>query len=565
MERDDLNILIGGEAGQGLVTLGQLLSKALVRSGYEILVTQGYQSRIRGGHNTFSVRICAEKVMAPKKGVDVLVALNAETVMLHQADLSARGVLVADTGIGCSKGACLNVPFEELAPRRLENTVGLGTLGALLGLDEALLAGMVAELFGKKHPESADANKEALTRAYAWTAARRPEFFFPLRTPAGGTRRMLLNGNEAIALGALAAGVKFCAFYPMTPSTSVPLTLISHADAMGCVVEQAEDEIAAINMALGASFAGAPSMVATSGGGFALMAEGVSLAGMTETPVVIVVAQRPGPATGLPTRTEQGDLDFVLHAGHGEFPRAVFAPGSIESCFELTGKAFQLAEASQGPVFLLTDQFLADCYRGIPPLDLNRVSPVVTGVREEASIHPPYGRYAVTQDGVSPRLIPGATSHLVVADSDEHTEDGHITEDLSVRRIMVEKRLRKMRIIVEETIPPALEGDPDPQLLLVCWGSTLGAAAEAASMLRRRGKTAATLHFEQIWPLVPDHFLHHLESAGQVVCVEGNATGQFAGLVRRETGFHMTRRVLRFDGLPFTADFILERIPEMEA
>ena len=253
-------------------------------------------------------------------------------------------------------------------------------------------------------------------------------------------KRLIINGNEAIALGALAGGLKFLAFYPMTPSTSVALTVIANAAKMGVVAEQAEDEIAAINMALGASYAGSPAMVCTSGGGFALMTEGVSLAGMTETPLVVVISQRPGPATGLPTRTEQGDLEFVLHAGHGEFPRAVFAPGSVEECFHLTVTAFQQAEKYQGPVFVLTDQFLADSLRAVEPFDLAGVQPVQARAAKVGGGWD-YERYAVTESGVSPRAIPGSGKELVVVDSDEHDTHGHIIEDGETRISMMEKTL----------------------------------------------------------------------------------------------------------------------------
>jgi len=320
-------------------------------------------------------------------------------------------------------------------------------------------------------------------------------------------------------------------------------------------VEQAEDEIAAINMAIGASFAGAPSMVGTSGGGFALMVEGVSLAAMTETPVVVIVAQRPGPATGLPTRTEQADLELILHAGHGEFPRAIFAPGTVQECFHLTRRAFRLAERYQSPMFLLTDQFLADSYRAVEPFDVEGLPPV--SVNAEAVQSFPYKRFAITESGVSPRLLPGISKHLVVVDSDEHTEDGHITEDLSVRKLMVEKRLRKGEGMRAEVISPDVEGEENPDLLLVSWGSSKGAVQEAATRMKSNGEKVATLHFSQVWPLVPEQFMSHLESARQVVSVEGNAFGQLSRLIRRETGFQIKKKVLRYDGLPLTPESIL--------
>jgi len=549
-----LNILIGGEAGQGLVTVGQILAKALVRSGYSIVVTQSYQSRIRGGHNTLAIRVGVDEVIAPCESVDLLVALDRDTVTLHSKDLLPDGLVVLDSASEIDGDSLLKVPFKELAQERFSNIAALGVVSSLLGLDQGLMAGTLDDFFGKKDARLAAENDRALAAGVGWTTTHGTSSH-KLSAVSDHPKRLMMNGNEAIALGAVSAGLRLYSFYPMTPSTSIGLALAGQAKRMGLIVEQAEDEIAAINMAIGASFAGAPSMVATSGGGFALMVEGVSLAAMTETPVVVVVAQRPAPATGLPTRTEQADLEFVLHAGHGEFPRAIFSPGSVEECFHLTRKAFELAERYQGPMFLLTDQFLADSYRAVMPFELEDLTPVRAG--KDVAESPPYQRFAITETGISPRLLPGMTGHLVVADSDEHTQDGHITEDLSMRRQMVEKRLRKGGGIRAEAMPPDVEGDPNPGLLLVSWGSSKGAVQEAASLMKSKGERVATLHFSQVWPLVPDQFMSHLESARQVVSVEGNAFGQLARLIRRETGFDIKKKVLRYDGLPLTPESIL--------
>ena len=560
----DIHLLIGGEAGQGLVTIGQLLSKALVRVGYEIFVSQSYHSRIRGGHNTFAIRLGTGPFFAPRESIDILVALNAETVALHRGQLTSQALLIADSAFVPDLPGTISVPFAELGPERLWNTAALALLGNILGLPSEALYPAVEAMLGKKHPEALAENKEIMEKSRVWAAAHVPEHGFTLTDAAPATDRLLLNGNEAIALGALAGGLKFCAFYPMTPATSIVLELIAHAEAMGCVFEQAEDEIAAINMAIGAAFAGAPSMVATSGGGFALMAEGVSLAAMTETPVLIVVAQRPGPATGMPTRTEQGDLEFVLHAGHGEFPRAIFAPGSVEACYHLSQKALIVAEQFQSPVFLLTDQFLADSSRPIVPFDPMAIAPVRAGAEPDAA-STPYQRYRFTENGLSPRLLPGLSLQLVVADSDEHDEDGHISEDHGVRVAMVEKRLRKLELLKQEVIAPELIGEKGADILFVCWGSSLGPVREAATVLRGQGSSAAILHFSQVWPLIPAQFLDILQAAGKVVCVEGNATGQFARLLQRETCFAMPDRIARCDGLPFTARYILKRMESLAA
>jgi 2-oxoglutarate ferredoxin oxidoreductase subunit alpha len=557
LKDNTLTILIGGEAGQGLVTLGQLLAKSLVRGGYSIIVTQSYQSRIRGGHNTYAITVSVDEIYAPKEKIDIVIAFDRDTVSLHREHLSSQGLIILDEALDVQGDLLLRVPFRELAKERFSNIVALGVVGSLLGLEEGLMARAIDDFFGEKDRIAGEENRRAISTAIGWSAsnAKSDHKLPPVTDPP---HRVMMNGNEAIALGAVSAGLRFYSFYPMTPATSIGITLAGWAKQMGMIIEQAEDEIAAINMAIGASFTGAPSMVATSGGGFTLMVEGISLAAMTETPVVVVVAQRPGPATGLPTRTEQADLEFVLHSGHGEFPRAIFSPGTVEECFHLTRHAFELAERYQGPIFLLTDQLLADSYRAVMPFDIENMPSVMVGSESVQSA--PYSRYAFTENGVSPRLLPGMSDHLVVNDSDEHTEDGHITEDLSIRRQMVDKRLRKGDEIRSKVIPPDAEGEESPDILLISWGSSKGAVLEAASRLRSDGEKVATIHFPQVWPLVPEQFMRRIKEARLVACVESNATGQLARLIRRETGFQIDKRVLRYDGLPMTPELILREL-----
>lgn len=555
------NILIGGEAGQGLATVGMLLAKALARTGYEIYVTQSYESRIRGGHNTFALRTGLGSIRAPIREVDMLVALNRETIELHKNELSEDSVILADQELVSNQaiqgpGHLLGVPFAELAPEKVfTNIVALGVVARILGLPEEIVTQLVQEAFAHKKKELAAKNVQVLSATMEWTAAQ-PRAFTALPAPPRQPRRMVLDGNQAVALGALAGGIRFCSFYPMTPATGVATHLAAHAQGMGLIVEQAEDEIAAINMALGASYCGAPAIVPTSGGGFALMTEGISLAGMTETPMVLVLGQRPGPATGLPTRTEQGDLLMALHAGHGEFPRAILTPGSAEECFYLTHAAVDLAERFQGPVIVMTDQFLADTVQAVHLFDLNSLA--APEVPEQSCASPEtYQRYAITADGISPRLTPGTGEHLVVLDSDEHDENGHITEDLDLRVRMMDKRLAKGRGLREAVIAPTYIGDQNSDVLLICWGSTLGPADEAAEILRRDGENVGLLHFRQVWPLKPEQFQDRLERARQTICIEANATGQFASLLHRETGFSVGKTLLRYNGLPFTAADII--------
>jgi 2-oxoglutarate ferredoxin oxidoreductase subunit alpha len=562
MSDSSIVILVGGEAGQGLVTVGQLMAKTLARAGYEVAVTQSYESRIRGGHNTFAIRTGLEIHHAPTDKVDILVALDAATVALHKAQLAPGGIVLVDEGLA-DKGLdtaglnALRIPFKKLAPKIIfENVVALGVLASVLCKDIVHLEELLRESFGKKGQAVVDENLGVLRAAYAWV--RTQDYSFPCMPPAPEHPgpQLLLTGNDAAAMGALAAGCNFCSFYPMTPGSSVAMTLADKAKLMGTIVEQAEDEIAAANMAVGAVCAGGRAIVPTSGGGFALMVEAVSLAGMLETPLVFLVAMRPGPATGLPTRTEQADLNLVLYAGHGEFPRAVFAPGSVEECFHLAHQGFEMAEKYQSPVFVLTDQYLADSLQNVAPFDLSQLPEIPAPLLVPADPKT-YKRYALTDDGLSPRAIPGYSEALVIADSDEHTEDGKLTEDLDIRVKMVAKRLQKGLGLAAEAVPPSYYGEDAAELLLVCWGSTLGAALEAREALEEQGKSAAVLHFAQVWPLVEDQFLPMLEAAGRVVAVEGNATGQLARLLRQESGFRITDMVLRFDGLPITAAYIL--------
>jgi 2-oxoglutarate ferredoxin oxidoreductase subunit alpha len=557
MENNSINILIGGEAGQGLQTIGHLLAKSLVRSGFSIHVTQTYESRVRGGHNTFSIRAGANKVLAPQETINLLIALNEETVEFHQKELSPNGVVIANSEWKQKGTNWIGVPFKEWGGEMYWNMASIGVSSSLLGLDEKILSKTIEESLGGKHFEE---NRRVLEISYRWMKEQAFEWL-KLPSVPNPPHRLMMNGHEAVAFGAISAGVKFCSFYPMSPSTSVAQTLIDGAKEMNLIVEQAEDEIAAINMAIGASYAGVPSLVPTSGGGFALMVEAVSLAAMSETPIVIIIGQRPGPATGLATRSEQGELWFVLHAGHGEFPRAIFTPGTIEECFFLTRKAFELAEKYQGPMFVLTDHFLADSYRDLEPIEVEKLSFVKPGI-DPSYLKNPYLRYQITESGVSPRLLPGLSNHLIVADSHEHTEDGHYTENLSIRPKMVDKRFRKEDGIRSEVISPEFRGDERSELLLISWGSPKGSVEEAASLIRLQGKKVATLHFSQVWPMVPDQFINYLEQAEEVIGIESNATGQLAQLIRRETGFLIKKNISRYDGLSITPQYILRHLKQ---
>ncbi|MFC1870541.1 2-oxoacid:acceptor oxidoreductase subunit alpha, partial [Chloroflexota bacterium] len=379
---------------------------------------------------------------------------------------------------------------------------------------------------------------------------------------SSNNKKMLLHGNEALALGAMVGGCKFFSGYPMTPATSIMEYLADKGRQHNVVTVHVEDEIAAMNMAVGAAFTGVRAMVATSGGGFCLMIEGLALAGMTETPIVVVLGQRPGPATGLPTRTEQGELWFALHAGHGEFPRAVLAPATAEEAFYAIIKAFNLAEKYQTPVLVLTDHYLATSYDTVDRFDLKQIK-IDRGELlsdEEVSELSDYKRHMVSKSGISPRALPLQGKALVVTDSDEHDEAGHMIEDGETRNEQNLKRLRKLDGLKTEIGSPRTHQTPGAEINLIGWGSTYGAIKEAADILKREGVAANILHISEIWPFPAEAVASALDNRSKNIVVEGNATAQMRWLIRRETGIKVDGSVLRFDGRPLSPQYIVEQL-----
>ncbi|MBI2906185.1 MAG: 2-oxoacid:acceptor oxidoreductase subunit alpha [Chloroflexi bacterium] len=567
--------MAGGEAGQGVQTIGYVLSKALARGGFHVFADQDYESRIRGGHNFFRIRARDSEVRTLSEAVDVLVALNQETIDLHRGEMGPKGIMVLDEGAvkaAGDDGRFCAVPFQRLAEesaqnKLMANTVAVGAALALVGYDLGILRDVVAAHFGAK---SGEANAAAAKAGYDYVTVNFKGDLGKRLAPRDGQRRMLLTGNEAIAVGAIASGCKFVAGYPMTPTTSILEYIAGKADEFGMVMVQPEDEIAAVNMVIGAAFTGARSMTATSGGGFCLMVEGLGLAGMTETPIVIVEGQRPGPAIGLPTREEQGDLEFVLHASHGEFPRAVLAPATVEDCFWLTVKAFNLADKYQMPVLILTDHALATSYATVPKFDLSQVKierGEVLSAAELARVGE-YKRHRITASGISPRAFPLEGTALVVTDSDEHNEEGHIIEDAETRTAMMLKRLRKLEGARKEISGPRTYGPKQADATLIGWGSTYGAICEAVDLANRDGLNPGSqsrmklnaMHFNEIWPFPAAATAGALQGVKKSIAVENNATGQFAHLLRAETGHQVDGKVLRFDGRPLSPAFILSEL-----
>ena len=560
--RKDISIVLGGEAGQGIQTIEFILARVLKRSGYHIFSTKEYMSRIRGGSNSILIRVSSQQVSAPVDRIDILVPLDHKALIRLESRINPETVIVGDITALSPERDMIDVPLqriaEEVGDGIYANTVAAGLLSGILEADTAVMIDYTKEFFSRKSIDIVNHNITAIRKGYEAGRAlcKSGKISISVNKDPSAAHELLVNGGEAVAFGAIAGGCNFISSYPMSPSTAVLTNLSAQDEQFGIVVEQVEDEISAVNMAIGAWYAGARAMATTSGGGFALMEEGISLAGMIESPLVVHLAQRPGPATGLPTRTEQGDLELALYAGHGEFPRIIYAPGNTEEAYFLTQRAFNEADRCQVPVFILTDQYFMDTYYNVPALDIDG-----TGIMKHlVQTDPDYRRYILTENGISPRGIPGFGEGLVTADSDEHDEEGHITEDESVRTAMVDKRLRKTETILADSVLPVLTGPDQYQNLIVGWGSTRPVITEATEKLER-GDTAC-LHFPQVYPL-PPAASEFLSRAEKLIVVENNATGQFARLLRIGTDARIDNTVLKYSGMPFTVEELVAKVSEI--
>ncbi|NMA85287.1 MAG: 2-oxoacid:acceptor oxidoreductase subunit alpha [Epulopiscium sp.] len=550
------NILIGGAAGQGIDTTVAMLEKFLKKSGYFVYTVRDFMSRVRGGHNFSLVRFGNEKINSHSNVLDGIIALNEETILLHKDSLKENGFILCDTSIKTDDDRAIildmNNMAKELGNPRVSGTISVGVILKLIGenLDNAKEV-MEASL----KEQYVNINLEAIELGYKSVDRK----FEKLEGDQGKYKDyMIINGNEALGLGAIAGGLKFYSAYPMSPSTSILEYLASKSNEAGIVVEQAEDEIAAANMAIGASFAGAKAMTGTSGGGFALKVESIGLAGMAEIPVVYVNVQRPGPATGLPTRTEQSDLKFIISASQGEFPRMVIAIRDQEDGFYQAARALNLAEKYQIPVIILSDQYIADSSSTVKPFDISNIR--IEEPADESDIEGEYLRYRYTEDGISKRLIPGKTKHLVAADSDEHNERGWITESATTRVKMVDKRMKKLEKLKEELQEPIFVGSEDYETLLIGWGSTYGPIKEAIETLNKGNEKYAALIFGDIYPLPIKRLEEKAKTAKHIINIEQNATGQLAGLIRETTGITCTSSILKYDGRQISGEEIVDEI-----
>lgn len=555
--RTDISIVLVGEAGQGIQSIETILVTLARAKGYHVYATKEYMSRVRGGINSTSVRISTSPVDALVDRIDIAIPLVPAGLSYLKKRLTKNTALIVDGSLFPQKTrAMIDVPLAAIASEVggsiYANTIAAGVICAIIGADEAAAESFIAERFAKKGETVVAKNKLAIKRGF--DAGREIALGFRLARPSKKkSGNITLAGADAVALGALAGGCDYVCGYPMSPSTSVLERLAAYSQRHDIIAEQVEDEVGVVNMALGAWYAGARALVTTSGGGFALMGEGVSLAGMIESPLVVHLAQRPGPATGLPTRTEQGDLNLALHAGHGDFPRIILAPGTLEEGFTLTQRAFGLAARFQVPVFILTDQYFIDTY-----YDTKRFKPAAIGNdRSIVMTEAPYKRYSAARSGISPRGIPGFGKGVVCVDSDEHDESGHIVEDAETRILMADKRMRKARAAVKEAIRPTCVGEKNAENLVVTWGSTFTIAREALAALERRD--TALLHFPWLYPF-PIGAVKTLRGAKRVIVAENNMTGQFADLIERETNLPISSRILKYDGRPFSVEELADAL-----
>jgi 2-oxoglutarate ferredoxin oxidoreductase subunit alpha len=571
---NDMSIVIGGDAGQGVESSGAGFCLSFARAGLHVYGMQDYRSRIRGGHNFYQIRLSEQPRLSHSNPVHLLLALTPETVQLHLDQLAEGSAVIfperfeIDPAPIEARGARVDaLPLiriaEEHGNRVMTNTAGLGAAAGITEFPLEFMESVIRDNFKPKGEQVIEANVKVARAAYDLARERYgADFPYKLRPVEGAPRRMLINGNEALAMGALAGGCRFISAYPMTPATSIIEWLSALPHEYGVVTKHAEDEIAAACMAIGASFAGARAMTATSGGGFCLMVEAMGLAGMTEVPLVIVESQRGGPSTGLPTRTEQSDLLFVIHASQGEFPRIVTAPSTVEDCFEAGWRAFNLAEEYQCPVVVVTDQLLAASLR---TLDMDAIDFSSVAIDRGSTLtyedldrlSDGYKRFELTESGISPRAFPGHPRGVFAASSDEHDETGHITEEIENRRLMMRKRMRKLEEAEKELRPPQLYGPEDAEVTLVCWGSTFGACKEAADEINGAGGSANVLRFIDLWPLPEDAAAAALSRCRRTVAVEQNYTSQLAKLLRMTTGIKMDDTLNKYDGRPFAPEEIV--------
>ncbi len=566
----DFTWKIGGEAGFGIMTTGTVFSKIASRFGYHIFDYVEYPSLIRGGHNAYEVHVSETEVSFLKPEIDVLVCLNKETYDKHKNRLTSASIIIYDKEEFEIKENYrkIVIPFKKILSDLkgqpiMKNTIALGASIGLLGGDTNELIKIISEQFAKKGETIINFNRQFIQAGSDAIKKNYSDKILNYLIKKLGEEKLVITGNDAFSLGSVIADCRVYSAYPMTPSSSVLTNLAAWQEEVGLVTRHAEDEISVINTAIGASYAGVRSAVGTSGGGFALMVESISFAGITEIPIVVFIAQRPGPATGMPTWTEQSDLLFSVFSGHGEFPKIVLAPGDNDEMIELTAKAYNLADIYQLPVIVMSDMLLSESHKTVSKKfvdDFIAKYKVDRGkVFDEKS---KYLRYELTEDGISPRLIPGTPGYFYQANSYEHVEDGHTTEEAQSRIDQVDKRARKWTTYLSHDFAmPKVYGDLEKsKIVFVSWGSNKGAVLQAQKLLSEKKTSSAFIHFNHIYPLDKEKVPALLNQNKRYILVENNSWEQFGKLLMMETGVEIKEKFLKYDGRPIAAEEIVAKV-----
>ena len=568
--KNSISIVLVGAAGQGIATVESLLTKVLKKSGLHVFSTSEFMSRVRGGTNSTTIRVSSERVRAYCDKIDILVPFSKESISHVKHRLTKSSCIIGDKKLFeneplAKSHVFIDTSYEKVAlkvgNRVYSNSVAVGLLAGLLKMDRKLIGEMLTNRFDSKGTEVVKKNLEAANRgcdlADSYIANNRLPLDIKLSKQPSVSSELFMTGRDAVSLGAIAGGCNYVVFYPMAPSTGIGTFLAQNRLDFGIISDQTEDEISAVNKAFGAWYAGGRALVTTSGGGFALMTEGISLAGITEMPLVIHLGQRPGPATGMPTRTEQGDLELALYAGHGDFPRVIYAPGSLKEAFKLAQMAFNIAAEYQVVVIILTDHYFINSSYNLPSLEHENLSIKKSIIETDEG----YQRYTITSNGISPRGIPGYGDGTVRVDSHTHTEDSQITEDPMIRQKMVEKRLTKLNGLKTNALKPKLQGAVDYKTLVVSWGSTYHLVQEAFKRPVFTSKKVAHLHFSQVYPLHKS-VKELLQKADKVIIVENNATAQFSKVILLETGVQIKTKILKYTGYSFSVEELVNKLED---
>jgi len=564
-----LTFRIGAQAGAGVMVTGRMLGRCFTRGNYNVLGYPEYPSLVRGGHNAYHVRISEVNITSPISKCDVLLALNKDAIFYHKDVMEEDGMIIYDKEIDAGEFEIkesvklLALPIKELLEKAgasplMANALEIGAALAAIDYPLEMFENVLRDEFSRKGEEVVNKNIAVARAGYEYVK----ENAKPVRNvkPLSENKKMFLTGNEAIALGAVKAGMKFFAAYPMTPASSILHYLCAHERDFEIIVKQTEDEISAINEAIGANFAGVRAATCTSGGGFALKTESMGLAGLSETPIVVFLAQRTGPSTGMPTWTEQADLRFALHSGQGDFLRVILAPGDVDEAFGLSAEAFNISEKYQIPVILLSDKFLSESVfstDGFGEVKIER-GKIVKDLPEL----PPntrYKRYELTDDCVSPRVLPGTPNGMHVATSYEHDETGFSSESFSMRKKQVDKRAGKLKNLLREIPAPEIYGEKNANITLVTWGSMKLPALEALNRFGNNGKKVNMVHFKYLFPITADK-IRELKKAQCTVMLENNSTAQFTGILKEYCGWTPDFILLKYTGRPFYAEEIYEEV-----